>query len=88
MVNGIHRFANTVGLTIHDAKTNILSAHVNPFICGTIILDGMLLEEVSPFMYLRSSLTATGQAVSQIVARINLTGATFTRLHNSLLSRR
>ncbi len=88
MVNGVHRFANAVGLRINAAKTKVLSAQMSPSSRGTIILDGVPLEEVSSFKYLGASFTATGQAVDEIAARINLARATFNRLHTSLWSRR
>ncbi len=84
MVNGVNRFANAVGLRINAAKTKVLSAQMNPSSRGTIILDGVPLEEVASFKYLGASFTATGQAVGEIAARINLERATFNRLHTSL----
>ncbi len=47
MVNGVHRFANAVGLRINPAKTKVLSAQMNPSSRGAITLDGVPLEEVS-----------------------------------------
>ncbi len=41
MVNGVHRFANAVGLRINAAKTKVLSAQVNPSSLGTITLGGV-----------------------------------------------
>ncbi len=84
MVNGVHRFADAVGLRINAAKTKVLSAQMNPSSRCTITLNGLPLEEVWSSKYLGASFAATGQAVGEIKARINLAGATFNRLHTSL----
>ncbi len=47
MVNGVHRFANAVGLRINAAKTKVLPAQIYPTSRGTITMDGVPLEEVS-----------------------------------------
>ncbi len=79
MVNGVHRFANAVGLRIDAAKTKALSAEVNPSSRDTITLDGVPLEEVSSFKYL-------GASVAEITAKINLLRANSNRLHTSMLA--
>ncbi len=53
MVNGVHRFVNAVGPRINASKIKVLSTEMSPSSRGTIILDGMSLEEVSSFKYLR-----------------------------------
>ncbi len=88
MVNGVHRFANAVWLRINAAKTKLISAQMSPLSRGTIILDGVPLEEVSSSKNLGAPFTATGQAVGEIAARINLARAAFNRLHSSLWLRR
>ncbi len=69
------------------AKTKALSAQVRPSSHGTLILDGVPLEEVALFKYIGTSFTATGKAVREITARINLARATFNRVRTSLWSR-
>ncbi len=50
VLNGVHRFAYAVGLRINATKTKVLSAQMSPSSRGTIILNGVPLEEVSSFI--------------------------------------
>ncbi len=47
MVNGVHRFANAVGLRIKAAKTKVLSAAMSPSSRGKIILDGQIAARIN-----------------------------------------
>ncbi len=55
---------------------------------NTITLDGIRFEEVSSSKCLGASFSATGQAVEEIAAKINLACPAFNRLHTLLWSRR
>ncbi len=79
-VNQVHPFAAVVGLRINASKTKVLSANVDPLLHQVINVGGEPLEEGSSFKYLGASFTATGPALGEIKARINVARAALNRL--------
>lgn len=82
ILDKINRYANTIGLQINANKTKYFTTSCNP--STRLSIAGELLEQVTSFRYLGSTMLPNGQAKEEIKLRVDKARLAFLQLRRNL----